>query len=64
MDLNWGDLLAAFALVLVLEGIVPFASPRSLRNMLETMSRVDDRVLRIAGLASMLCGVLLLALVR
>ncbi len=64
MDLNWSDLLAALALVLVIEGIVPFVSPRSLRNMLETVSQFDDRMLRMVGLASMLGGVMLLYVVR
>ena len=64
MDLNWADLLSALALVLVIEGIVPFVSPRSVRNMLETVSQMDDRVLRIAGLASMVFGVIMLYVVR
>ena len=64
MDLNWGDLLAALALVLVIEGIVPFVSPRTVRNMLETVSQMDDRILRITGLISMVCGVVMLYVVR
>jgi uncharacterized protein YjeT (DUF2065 family) len=49
---------------MVLEGIVPFGSPQSLRRMLERVSRIDDRTLRLTGLASMICGVVLLYLVR
>ena len=64
MDLNWSDLLAALALVLVIEGIVPFVSPGSLRNMLATVAQMDDRILRITGLVSMVCGVVMLYLVR
>ncbi len=64
MGVVWSDLLAALALVLVIEGIVPFLNPQSLRRMLETMSQLDDRTLRIAGLVSMLCGVVLLYIVR
>lgn len=64
MELNWGDLLTALALVLVIEGIVPFVSPQSLRRMLETVSQLDDRSLRITGLVSMILGVFLLYLVR
>ena len=62
--MNWGDLLAALALVMVIEGIVPFVSPHSLRRMLEKVSRIDDRTLRLTGLASMICGVIMLYLVR
>jgi uncharacterized protein YjeT (DUF2065 family) len=64
MDLNWSDLLAALALVLVIEGIVPFVSPGSLRNMLVTIAQMDDRLLRITGLVSMVCGVVMLYVVR
>jgi uncharacterized protein YjeT (DUF2065 family) len=63
-DLNWDDLLAALALVLVIEGIVPFLNPQSLRKMLATVAQLDDRTLRITGLASMICGVVMLYLVR
>ncbi|MGB5306306.1 MAG: DUF2065 domain-containing protein [Gammaproteobacteria bacterium] len=62
--LNWGDLLAALALVMVIEGMVPFLSPQAVRRMLETMSQLDDRTLRVTGFVSMLCGVVMLYLVR
>ena len=64
MDVVWTDLLAAIALLLVIEGIVPFLNPRSLRQMLETVSQLDDRTLRIVGLVSMVTGAVLLTLVR
>lgn len=63
-DLNWTDLLAALALVLVIEGIVPFLNPQSLRKMLVTVAQLDDRTLRITGLISMICGVVMLYIVR
>lgn len=64
MELNWSDLLAALALVLVIEGIIPFLNPGYLRRMLETVARVDDRTLRMAGLVSMVAGIIMLYLVR
>ncbi len=64
MGVIWQDLLAALALVLVIEGVVPFLNPGSLRRLLETVSQLDDRTLRITGLVSMLCGVLMLYIVR
>ena len=64
MGVIWSDLLAALALVLVIEGMVPFLNPQSLRRMLETVSQLDDRTLRITGLVSMLCGVVMLYKVR
>jgi uncharacterized protein YjeT (DUF2065 family) len=64
MDVIWNDLLAALALVLVIEGLVPFLNPQSLRRMLETVSKLDDRMLRITGFISMILGLVLLAIVR
>ena len=60
----WDDLLAACALVLVIEGILPFASPRTVRKMWENISIMPDRVLRMLGLFSMLVGLILLYLLR
>ena len=61
---EWGDLLAALALVFVIEGILPFLDPQSLRRMLVTVAQLDDRTLRITGLVSMVSGLLLLYWVR
>ncbi|HEY9198034.1 MAG TPA: DUF2065 domain-containing protein [Gammaproteobacteria bacterium] len=58
------DLLAALALMLVVEGILPFLNPAALRRTLESVGQMDDRSLRIMGLMSMLAGVVLLYLVR
>lgn len=59
-----GEILTAFALVLVIEGLLPFASPALYRTMVETMAELPPERLRVAGLAMMLGGVVLLALVR
>jgi uncharacterized protein YjeT (DUF2065 family) len=64
MGVLWQDLLAALALVLVIEGMVPFLNPQSLRRMLEMVSQLDDRTLRIMGFVSMLFGVVMLYIVR
>jgi len=64
MRLMWSDLLAALALVLVIEGMIPFLNPQSLRRMIETLGQLDDRSLRIAGLVSMVCGLIMLYIVR
>lgn len=58
------DLLAALALMLVVEGVLPFLNPAALRRTLQSIGQMDDRSLRIIGLISMLAGVLLLYLVR
>ena len=61
---HWNDLLAALALVLVIEGMLPFLNPQSLRRMLVTVAQLDDRTLRLTGLVSMVGGLLLLYWVR
>jgi uncharacterized protein YjeT (DUF2065 family) len=60
----WSDLLAAFALVLIIEGILPFASPNTLKKVWQNISSMSDQSLRIMGLVSMLAGVVLLTLLR
>ena len=60
----WQELLTALALVLVIEGLFPFASPRGFRDMLRLVGEMDDRMLRNSGLFSMIAGLLLLYLVR
>jgi uncharacterized protein YjeT (DUF2065 family) len=60
----WDDLLAATALFLVFEGIMPFISPRSFRESLIQIIGFSDRTLRMIGLASMVAGVIFLYIVR
>lgn len=60
----WHDLLAAFGLMLVLEGILPFLNPQRVRQALLQMAQMNDRVLRIVGLGSMLMGLILLYFIR
>ena len=61
---GWSDLLAAFALYLVLEGIMPFLNPEGLRRALTRMAGMSDQQLRLIGLLSMVAGVVLLYFVR
>ena len=64
MPIDWLDLAAAFALYLVIEGMMPFLSPQSMRRAMSAFSRLPDAQLRIAGLASMIAGLVLLWAVR
>jgi uncharacterized protein len=57
---NLGELLAALGLFLVLEGMAPFINPRGLKRALARLIEVPDRDLRIAGLGSMLVGIIIL----
>ena len=62
--MNFTDLIAALGLFLVLEGIAPFVNPQGVKRALATLASVHERELRIAGLGSMLFGVIILFLVR
>ena len=62
--MEWSDLWAAFALYLVLEGLMPFANPGGMKRTLLRISELDERTLRRVGLVSMIGGLVLLYLVR
>jgi hypothetical protein len=53
-------LLGALALMLVIEGLLPFLSPATWREVFERAMRLSDGQIRFLGLSSMLVGVLLL----
>jgi uncharacterized protein YjeT (DUF2065 family) len=61
---NWSDLLAAFALYLVLEGVLPFVNPRGLKRVMLSLADMADARLRLWGLISMSAGLALLYFVR
>lgn len=60
----WHDLLAAVALMLVLEGILPFVNPAGFRRALLSAAGLEESLLRKIGLACMVGGVLMLYAVR
>jgi hypothetical protein len=62
--MQWGDLWAAFALYLVLEGLMPFLNPGAMKRTLLQLAGLEERTLRMAGFASMIAGALLLYFVR
>jgi len=51
------NLIAAIALLLVLEGMLPFLAPNLWRKWVMAMAKYSDRALRITGLVLMLLGV-------
>ena len=53
-------LLLAFALMLVLEGLVPFLAPGVWRDTFRRLTQMTDGQIRFVGLSSMLAGLLLL----
>jgi uncharacterized protein YjeT (DUF2065 family) len=55
-------LVGAVALMLVFEGLLPFLSPTTWRDVFTKAMRMSDGQIRFLGLSSMLVGVLLLVL--
>lgn len=57
-------LLGALALMLILEGLLPFARPGLWRKVFESALQMSDGQIRFIGLASVLAGLALLAFAR
>ena len=53
-------LIAGFALMLVIEGILPFTSPRLWRETFRKLIEMTDGQIRFAGLVSMIVGLIVL----
>lgn len=62
--MEWRDLFAAMALYLVIEGLLPFASPVAWRRSLTLLGGLSDNQLRVFGLALVVFGLTLLLVVR
>lgn len=63
MNLDWRELLRVLALVMVIEGLLPFAAPSQWRRTLFTIAQLENRNMRLIGLASILIGLVVLQLV-
>ena len=68
MDVGWGELgryvSGAFALYLVLEGILPFFNPSAAQRLMAKLAQTDTRQLRWGGLVSIVAGLALLWMAR
>jgi uncharacterized protein YjeT (DUF2065 family) len=60
----WGYVLTGLALMLVLEGIFPFLSPRSWRLAMLRLIQQRDRAVRVMGLLSMVVGTVIMLFVH
>lgn len=58
MEFLWG----ALALMLVIEGVLPFLSPGAWRKVFERAIQLSDGQIRFVGLSSMIAGLLALLL--
>jgi uncharacterized protein YjeT (DUF2065 family) len=57
-------LLMALALMLILEGVLPFLAPNLWRDTFRRIIQMSDGQIRFVGLSSMLIGLLLLLWAR
>ncbi|WP_323004536.1 DUF2065 domain-containing protein [Denitromonas sp.] len=55
-------LLTAFALMLLIEGVLPFVSPARWRELFRKAVQMEDGQIRFIGLSSMLIGLILLVI--
>ena len=60
--MNWHDLFTALSLLLIFEGLMPFASPAGLKKVYKSMLETPESTLRKIGLASIVAGLVLLYL--
>jgi uncharacterized protein YjeT (DUF2065 family) len=60
MSLDAADITTAIALVLIIEGMLPFLSPTVWRDTFERLVRMSDGQIRFFGLSSMLVGLVVL----
>ena len=60
----WHDLLLALALLLVIEGLLPFLNPGGFKQAMQMISQMDEKQLRMSGFVSMMVGVLIMYIVN
>ena len=63
MNVNWDDLLVALALVLIIEGVLPFLAPSKLKEVYKSVLDMPEKSLRMMGFGSMVVGLILLFLI-
>ena len=56
--------LMALALMLILEGVLPFLAPNLWRETFRRITQMSDGQIRFVGLSSIIVGLLLLAWAR
>lgn len=56
----WDELLLAFFLVMVIEGLLPSLNPAAFKRTTRMMSELDERTVRKWGLVSMCIGAMLI----
>ena len=62
--MNASLLFAALALMLVLEGLLPFVAPHLWRDTFRRMTEMNDGQIRFIGLTSIVVGLVLLLVMK
>lgn len=60
----WQDILTAFSLYLIIEGMIPFVGPNFFRQTVVRIAQLDDNNLRLSGLTVLSIGLIMLFIVR
>ena len=60
----WNEILVAGALMLVLEGLLPFLNPKQFKQTMLKAAEMNERELRWGGLISMILGAFLVYLLK
>lgn len=60
----WTTFLLAVALMLVIEGLLPFLAPRVWKETFQKVSQLADGQIRFLGLSSILIGVVLMSVFK
>jgi hypothetical protein len=56
----WHDLMTAFALLLIIEGLLPMIAPQLWQRAMQELAKGNPQIIRIGGIISMLAGAVLL----
>lgn len=62
--MDWTDFFSAIALLLIIEGLMPFFNPKGWKGVLIKVLQMDEKQLRFLGLTSMVIGIVILNWVR
>jgi len=62
--MQWSDLWSALALVMIIEGVLPFLNPDGFKRYLKSMQEIDSKSIRTGGGVLMVLGLICLYLVR
>ena len=60
----WTTFFIALALVLIIEGVLPFLAPSLWRDVFRRIIQMSDGQIRFVGLSSMIVGLLILLWTR